>query len=101
MLSFFSKKHRKQKQNNQTKQKTPVIDEVHLTISLDLEENIESIKKALGNSDDILVRDLHIQNKKAKLIYLYSLADNVTIQSVLDDLLSSNYSIEESSNFNL
>ena len=91
---------RKKKQIQTTKSK-PEIDKVDLQLSSDIEKNAETIKKALGNSDDVFIRDLDIHHKKAKLIYLYSLADNMMIQSVLDDLLNSNYPIEESKHFTL
>lgn len=97
-FSFLKKKQKpKEKKANITTE----IEKVHLNITTNLEENAQEIKKAVSNSDDIIIRDLTILNKKAKVIYLYSLADNVVIQNVLDDLLNSQYPIEESSNFSL
>ncbi|MGM9924339.1 MAG: spore germination protein [Bacillus sp. (in: firmicutes)] len=99
-FSFFKKK-KKKKPTKPDQKTTPEIDKVELKITKSLKENEEEIKQAIGNSDDILVRDLTISNTKAKMIYLYSLADNVLIQTVLDDLLTSQYPLEESPNFSL
>lgn len=100
---FFSlfKKKTTAKQIKPNHPTTPEIEKVQLKLTGNIENNAKAIKKTIGNSDDVFIRDLHIQNKNAKLIYLYSLADNLVIQSILDDLLNSNYPLEESSNFTL
>lgn len=101
-MSFpFFKKKKATKNTKPNVKATPEIDKVDLHLSSDIEKNAETIKKTLGNSDDVFIRDLDIHHKKAKLIYLYSLTDNIVIQSVLDDLLNSNYPIEESKHFTL
>ncbi|MFS0782207.1 spore germination protein [Bacillus sp. 1P06AnD] len=96
---FFKKK--KQQEIKQEIKPTTEIDKVTFEITDNLNKNVEEIKKAINNSDDILTRDLNLQDKQAKLIYLYSLADNNVIQTVLDDLLNSQYPLDESPNFTL
>ena len=97
MASFFKKKKKKPDQGS----KDSAPDQVSVEITDNLEQNINKIKDALGNSDDLLVRDLTIQHKKAKMIYIFSLTDNNLVQTVLNDFLSSNYPLEDSSAFNL
>ncbi|WP_082195443.1 spore germination protein [Bacillus testis] len=95
---FKTKKQKPQKPETKT---TAEMDKVELAITDDLEQNVKEIKNAVNNSDDLLVRDLTLQDKQAKLVYLYSLADNNVIQTVLDDLLNSQYPLYESPNFTL
>ena len=101
MASFFRNKKKNQHKNKSAKGTESATDQVQIDISGDLERNVEEIKQALGNSDDLFVRDMTIQNKKSKLIYIYTLCDNNLIQTVLNDFLSSKYPLDESSSFNL
>jgi spore germination protein KA len=59
-------------------------------LKLSLYENIQQVKKTLGNSTDVITREIRIGkdgNIKAALIYTEGLADKKTIQNIMESLM--------------
>ncbi|MEC2078546.1 spore germination protein [Metabacillus fastidiosus] len=78
-------KHSKVNLNNEQK-KQPQSD----PLSLDLKENIQKVKQTLGNSDDIVIREIRIGKKKtieAGIIYTDGLIDSASVQDFIMESL--------------
>lgn len=92
-MGFFRKRYdRQNKSNTSTKIPTSPLDQV----AGSLKENLNAVRKSLGNSDDIIIRQFQINNHvDAAIIYVDGLADRISIQDFILKVMMYNLELKE------
>lgn len=93
-MGFFKKTLTKLKSKQSTATSNNKRQAQHNQLSLNLKENISKIKQTLGNSDDIIIREIRIgkeKNIKAGIIYTDGLIDSASIQNFIMESLMLDY----------
>jgi len=97
MSSFF--KDKKQTKTQPHVKATPEIDQINAQFSSNLEENIETFKKALSNPSDLNTRNITIFDLQATVVFIDTMSDRMDVQKVIDDLIKSKLPLEQSLQF--
>lgn len=82
--SEFNSRRKQEKTDTELETTSPVVDAYNRPISRDLDENVEILKKLLGNSDDVIFRHITIGNAN-RLPAVFILIDGLVDKDSLQD----------------
>jgi spore germination protein KA len=85
-------KEKEQPQQDNHKKEDPPED----ALSIELNQNIQYLQQAFGNSSDLSFSDFELDNKKAVLIYIDGLADKMIINHFFENISRSKSLIKHS-----